>query len=234
MRFSQSLTLGALILGAATASAQVTPRRFAVSPRGGYLSFEKASGLEGTPVIGLDAMYAFNRYFMIGTGLSAARPSTRGQDFIASLTFGDTTLLVEVKQPVTLLDVNLAAMLRWPGATFSPYFIGSVGSYTLYLDQQVVGSNRKFSKLSATAGVGVNYRVSEGAGLQLDVRDFIFTDYDRDQLNPAAARFANIRFPEDVPVPPAAKKTVHNLMFSLGFSFTPTLAGGTPEEETTP
>lgn len=233
MRF-RSLTLCALLLGASAASAQVTPRRFAVIPRGGYVQFDDASGLQGAGVIGVDALYAINRFFQIGTGLSAGRPSTRGEDFIASLTFGDTTLLVQVTQPVTLIDVNLAATLRWPGDRFSPYLLGSVGSYLMYLDQQVVGGNNKIAKLSGTVGLGFNYRVAQGTGIQIDVRDLIFTDYDRDRLNPTAVRFANLRFPEDVPRPPTEKSTLHNLMFSLGFSFTPTLAGGTTEEEPTP
>ncbi|MDQ6635077.1 MAG: outer membrane beta-barrel protein [Gemmatimonadota bacterium] len=214
------VTLAAVALVAAAASAQDAPGRFAVMPRGGYLRFDRATSIEPNAALGLDAMYALTRNFSIGTGLTFSRPQTRGEDFIAQISFGDTTFLLKVTQPITIVDANVGAMLRLPGR-LTPYLLGAIGQYVMYLDPQVNSGSKKFTHTSGTLGGGFLYHVTDVTGLQLDLRDLIFTKYDRERLRPTQARFANTRFPEDVPTLPASKATVHNLMVSLGFSFTP-------------
>jgi len=234
MRFSRTLVAAALAMSASTVDAQVVARQFLVTPRGGDVKFDRASSIQGSGFVGLDAQYNINRMFGIGLSFLTSRPSTRGEDFVAALSFGDTTFLFEVQQPLTVVDIGVAATARLPmTGRFSPFVTGGVGAYTLYFDPQVVAGERRFQRMSATIGGGVNVQLGRQSGIQLDVRDLMFADYDRSRLNPTQARFANTRFIEDFPRPPSSKDLVHNIVFSIGFSFTPNVGGGEGETEGT-
>jgi hypothetical protein len=224
MRFSPCLVLAATVVAAGAAGAQVRAGQTLVTPRIGAVAFDKASGIEAGGFVGVEATYALTSMFSIGAGLSVAQANTRGEDFISTLTFGDTTYLYQVTQPLSVLNAEVVGMARLPftfADRFSPFLTAGVGGYTLYLDPQQNAGPRRFARMSGSVGGGLNIALGRAAGIQLDVRDMIFTDYKRDRLNPTEARFTGIRFPEDVPVPPKAKEIVHNLMFSLGFSFRP-------------
>lgn len=224
MRIVRGITLPlVLALVAPRAEAQADVHRFTVAPRGGYLHFDRASSIAPAAFVGVEATYAVTNFFTIGPTFAASRPSTRGEDFIASMSFADTTFLFQVQQPLGVFDIGLAASLRAPTmlGRVAPYLIGSVGTYVIYMDPQVMRGPRSFSKLSMAGGAGLNVRVSDRAGVMLEVRDHIFTDYDRTRLNPTSTQFQNSRFVEDFPAPPAAKSTIHNLAFSLGFRYVP-------------
>lgn len=235
------LVLGAALLAllpvaSTVAQAQAEPRQWTISPRAGYVSYQRESSLENTEFLGVDLSYNLSRMFSLGTNLSVARPQTRGEDFITSLTFGiptdgDTTYYFAVSQPVTVLDVGLNATARLPMDRFSPYLTAGIGSYSMFTNPQVNAESRRTSGLSGSVGAGINFRLGQNAGLQLDVRDQIFTKYKRDRLNPSESRFDETRFPEEFVAPPAAKETLHNIQFSIGFSFTPRLASEAPGEE---
>ena len=216
--------------------AQVLARQFVVTPRGGYIAFDRASSLENAGYIGVDANYGLTSMLAIGATFAAGRAQTRGTDFIAGMPFGDTTFLVAVTQPVGVVNAGVTATLRLPfGSRLSPYATGGIGGYTLYLDPQVVGGPERFSRLSGLLGAGINFQMGQTTGIQLDLRDMIFTGYRRARLDPTAAQFQAARFNEDLPSPPAPKSTLNNLVFSIGFSFRPTPSGTTtPEGETTP
>ena len=79
--------------------------------------------------------------------------------------------------------------------------------------------------MSGNFGGGVAVQLSSNAGIHFDVRDQIFTKYDRERLRASESRFAETRFPEEFVIPPAPKETLHNIQFSIGFSFTPRMAG---------
>ena len=232
MRFSRSLVAATLVaMTTSGAGAQVVARQFLVTPRGGYVTFDRASSIQGSGFVGLDAQYNITRMFAVGLTFLTSRPSTRGEDFVAALSFGDTTFLFEVQQPLTVVDVGLAATARLPMAgRFSPFLTGGVGAYTLYFDPQVVAGERRFQRMSATVGGGVNVQLGRQSGIQLDVRDMMFMNYDRSRLNPTQERFANTRFIEDFPRPPSSKDLVHNIVFSIGFSFTPNVGAGDDDE----
>ena len=53
------------------------------------------------------------------------------------------------------------------------------------------------------------------------VDDVIFLRYDRDRLSLSDPLFAEDLFPNPDPVPPAAKRTVHNVRLSVVFSYVP-------------
>lgn len=237
MRFVSCLPLLASVALPVAADAQAAERQFTITPRAGYVRFDRASSIENGGFIGADAVYSLTSAFSIGITASWARANTRGEDFVAALTFGDpsagdTTFYFNVTQPVSVVTYEAMAAARLPlaYARVSPFLMGGIGAYTVYLDPQVVAGSRKMSHLGASIGGGLEMRLGERSGLRLEVRDQIFTKYNRNRLSPTDPRFTATAFPEDFPTPPAAKETLHNLAFSFGVTLTPT-TGGEPETE---
>ena len=209
-------------------------RSFTLMPHVGVMRFSTYSGLESGPAIGLDARYDVAPRIALGTSVTLSRANTRGGDFVTALRYGDpskgdTTFIFRLQQPVTMLDASVNATLHVPSFTdrLEPYITGGAGVYSFFLDPQAnVGSARDFSRLSALLGGGLRMRVSQAAGITIDVRDHVFTNYDRDKLAASDARFRSGVYPEDFPPPPAARDVVHNLLFSIGFTWTPARAPG--------
>lgn len=203
-------------------------------PHVGVLRYSIFSGLENGPAIGLDARYDVAPRVALGTSVTLSRANTRGSDFVTMLRYGDpskgdTTFIFRLQQPVTMLDASLNATLRVPSFTdrVEPYVTGGAGVYSFFLDPQAnVGSARDFARLSALLGGGVRMRVSQAAGITIDVRDHVFTNYDRSKLAASDPRFRSGVYPEDYPAPPPARDVVHNLFFSIGFTWTPARAPG--------
>lgn len=202
-------------------------RQFVITPRGGYIRFDRASSLRAGPSIGIDAQYNFSRLFSLGTNFTFARANTRGEDFLTTLTYGlsstgDTTFVFGVQQPVSIVDAQLATMLHVPAyGRFSPFVTGGGGVYILYLDPDANRGSTRIVRPALSVGAGVDVRLSRVAGIRLDVRDQIFTRYDRDRLRPSDSRFQNPRVLEGFALPPESKRTVNNIMVNLGFTFTP-------------
>ena len=203
-------------------------RSFTLMPHVGMVRFSRYAGLENAPAIALDARYDLTPRIAIGTAIGLARANTRGSDFITALRYGDpargdTTLIFRLQQPVTMLDASLNATVTLPAfARLEPYVTGGAGLYTFFLDPQAnAGTARDFSRMSALLGGGLRLRLSSAAGLTLDVRDLVLTNFDRDRLAPSDARFRTNVYPEDFPAPPPTRDVLHNLLFSVGFTWTP-------------
>lgn len=232
MRIVCCLTLLASLMLPGAGDAQSVAHQITVAPRAGFLRFDRAASIENGGFIGGDAVYNLNSVFSFGVGASWARANTRGEDFVAALTFGDpakgdSTFYFNVTQPVSVVTYEAVATARLPiaSARLAPYLSGGVGAYTVYMDPQVVSAPRKLSHLGASVGAGVQLRLGERSGLRFDVRDQIFTSYDRARLSPTDPRFTAIAYPEDFPAPPKARETLHNIAFSFGFTFTPSRGG---------
>lgn len=226
MRLIHGAAVLALLAVSSVAHAQQEAQQWTISPRAGWVNYQREASLQNSQFLGLDVSYNLSRMFSVGTNLSVARPQTRGEDFVSSLTFGiptdgDTTYYFAVTQPVTVFDVGINATARFPLARFSPYITGGIGSYSLYTNPQVNRESRRTSAMSGNVGGGISMQLSSNAGIYFDVRDQIFTKYNRERLRPSEARFSEPRFPEEFVIPPAPKETLHNFQFSIGFSFTP-------------
>lgn len=217
-------------------------RQFVITPRGGFVAFDRATSLKGGAAVGLDAQYHFTPAFSLGTNFTFARANTRGEDFLTALTYGlvttgDTTFIFGVRQPVSVVDAQVAGVLRVPSrGRLSPFVTGGAGVYVLYLDPEANRGSTRIVKPSVMGGVGVDVRVSSTAGIRLDVRDIVFTKYDRERLRPSDDRFRNPLLLEGLALPPTPKRTINNFMFSLGFTFTPRgtddrTGPATPEED---
>ena len=246
MRLSLRMAACAVLAFASTAQGQATSeqtrtgaRPFSVTPRGGYIMFDDASGIKDAAALGLDATYNITPMIAITGAATFSRPITNGDEFLGAMYLGavpfDTTFLYRAQQPITVADLNIGARLSLPltMARISPYVQGGIGGYTLYLDPQASGQTgsrgNRVQRMSVTVGGGLAYRVSDALGISLDVRDMIFMNYDRERLNPVRPEARDTRFIEDFPAPPENKKTVHNIALQVGFTFVP--SAGTEEEE---
>jgi hypothetical protein len=212
-------------LATATGAAAQGAHPVAVTPHGGYIVFPSSSGIQNAAFIGVDAQYKLTSSLSVGATLSTSRPKTNGDDFIAALTYTDTTFLYTVVQPLNIFDAGAIATLHRSFGSLTPFVNAAVGAYKIYLDPQAVDGSKSFSRMFIGIGGGAEWEVSKSASLQFGLTDHMYQNFDRERLRPTAARFANTRFVEDVPTAPASSKTLHNLMFSVGFSYTPSLGG---------
>lgn len=221
--------LSSLALSAGVAGAQLAPKQFSVTTRLGTLTPERAASMDAQALVGLDAEYNLSKYFGIGTAVDVSRGNTRREDFLTRLRFGqaavaggDSIYYQYVSQPVNLVNLGLMGTLRYPGKKITPFVTGGVGTYVMILDAQINGKETRKNDLSLTGGAGVSFKLSDRAGIQLDVRTVQLQGFSRDFLNPARGReVLSVPFPEDFPTPPAAKNTALNTMISLGFRYIP-------------
>ena len=232
---SRALRVFALLaVTASVLSAQVQVKQFSVVTRLGSISPDRASSLNSGGVIGLDTEYSLSKWFAIGTSVDVSRTNTHREDFITRLRYGnagvgggDSIYYQALGQPINTINVGAFGLLRYPSTRLSPFVMGGVGTYTMLADVQVNGKTTRKNELSYTVGAGVWFKLGDRVGVQLDARAMTMTNYSRDFLNPARGRpeLGN-PFPEDFPLPPAAKNTAVNTLLTLGFRYIPGAIGG--------
>ena len=229
MRLTTILGFAVVALASATtAGAQLVRREFRVTPAFGFARFDEATSIENAPHVGLSTDFAITPNLAIGLSFGSSQPETHAEDFLRAQRFGDTTYVFGVRQSLSVLDYGARALFALPElGRLAPFAHGGAGFYTIYLDPQVSGGPSRVTKTMFSVGGGANVRVRGRAGVTLDVRDMIFTGYNRDRLYQATP--SDFAFGEDFPRAAATKKTTHNLVFSIGFSFTPSL-GGTEDD----
>lgn len=221
------------VLGTAGAAGAQNPSgQFTVITKAGAFAPTRAASLQTSGVVGIDALYGLGRFFGIGTSVNVARTNTRAEDFITTITLGtiaagDTTYFYETGQPVNLLDGSVLAMARLPiGDRLTPYLVGGVGGYGIFLDPEINRGRRNFQGMTSTFGGGLSFRISQRAGIQFDVRNQTYFKYKADQLDPSNGRFPNVFFIEDFPTRPDRKSTVNMLSYTIGFRYVPSGRGG--------
>jgi hypothetical protein len=201
-------------------AAPLTAQQFDVGPKLGFLMFKEATGLKRSPALGLDAMYHISSRLSIGARFDVSRPSTDGAFFPAEMSFGDTTLIFAVKQPVTLLNFGAQAQVE-TGGSFSVFATGSAGGYSITLDPQAARGRRSLTEFGFAAGGGLRLRTGGGTSIRLEVQDLVLTNFRRRDLNPVEPRFQPVRFPNALERHDEFDGTAHNLYLSIAFSFTP-------------
>jgi hypothetical protein len=226
MRSRSVLALaGALALAVATPARAQVPHRFQVGPRLGWLTYAEQSGIKNSGLVGIDAMYFLNRNLGVGFSLDFARPQTDGAFFPAEFTFGDTTFIYQASYPITVFQYQLMGIYTLGSGRLSPYLIGGLGQYRLFIDPQAAAAQRQVAHTLATVGGGINVRLGSNAGLRFEVRDFVYTGFDLNEVNQVNSRFNPRRFPDLAPVPndQCYQETcrLNNLQFAFGFTFIP-------------
>jgi hypothetical protein len=221
--------LALLAVSASALSAQVQVKSFALVTRLGAATPERAASLNSGGLIGLDAEYAFNKWFGLGTSVEVMRNNTHREDFLTRLRYGnsgtgggDSIYYQYVGQAISTINVSAMGTLRLPSEKISPFLVAGIGNYTMIADAQVNGKTARQNDMSLTFGGGIWLKLADRVGMQLDVRALQFHGFERDFLNPAAGRREQFTpFVEDFPAPPAEKNTPMSTTFTLGFRYVP-------------
>jgi hypothetical protein len=205
--------------------AQAQGGQFAVAPRVSYQIFDNSSALDNAWMLGLDALYYFGESgFALGLTLDMSRPETQGDFFTPiRLDFGPENELHFVGVRTTLVQTSLEAAYRFGGIDrrWAPYVMAGGGVYAIYPDnQQQEGFGTVYGP-AANIGAGLEFAIGEQTGFRLDVMDYVYFDYDREELNVVKEAFRDDRFPEMHGTPPDPKSTIHNIRLSLAFVFVP-------------
>lgn len=231
-RWLAAVGLCALLMPTAVA-AQETP--WSVDLDAGAVVYQEASSLQTGWLVGLTALYDLSPNLSIGPFTDFVRVETDGSFFVEVLDFGaDSSRAFYVGQRIHTLHYGAMAKFQFsPDARFDPYLVGGAGGYTMFLEGQ---SNDGFGRISNPMfqiGGGIHYAVSEATGIQIDVRDAIYTSFDREDLNPILPQHRNCPVPgspsAQCTLPgverdlPANEETLHNIRVSVGLRYIPGL-----------
>jgi len=242
-RAAWGVACAVLLLAPMGAGAQqddaATERLWRVVPSFGAFIYDEASALEDAPFFGGELSFPVSEFISLGTSITFARPEVDGQQFPYALfqVANDSLVLFEVGQQVTQLSYAALASVGSDFGRVRVYGQGGIGGWTVFMDPQSqtslakIGGEDNMSGILIPVGAGVVFDVGSRAGIRLDVRDEIYTDFDRERLNPVEPRFFNdctdhdqqltVCFPELNPTPTEASSTLHNIRLTLGFEFTP-------------
>jgi opacity protein-like surface antigen len=231
----------------ATGSTTTAGGRFSVTPVLGYMHWDNASALANKKAdgqggftktattdnltFGLSADYHVVPALGVGFYFEAARPTTRGDYFPSALFNFGANLPAElsvVSQRVTVLMYGVEGTFRFGVGRLQPYVGAGAGAVTVNADPQQSNANASFTHPSFQVGGGLGWRTSENTAVTLDVRDYVFTSWNREQLNAVDPSFQNTIFPAANVNPPAAKSTLNNIRLALGFTFVPKRGGDAP------
>ena len=233
MRVLNWLALAGLAVAVpSTVHAQSEQGAWSVEVSAGTQMYAVSSSLLSSPMLALEALYQVTPRIAVGPAIQFHRADTDGSFYVAAVDFGaDSTRIYEVGQSLSALHYGFNAHVSvMPGGSLDPYVILGAGGATLYLDTQANDNFRRVTHQMVQGGAGVRYVVNESAGIQLDVRDVIYMNFDRDVLNPVAERLRNCksdgacRFPEaertDIP---DKQDMIHNIRLSIGLTYIPGL-----------
>jgi len=223
--------------------------RWEISPRIGMVFWDNAAGLQDPALssgdcdfpqfnhecgsafnnlmAGLSAHYGVTNQIALGLTFDVARPVSNGAYFpAAEIEIGGVQELTLVSQRLTVIQYQVEGEWSPKFARLAPFVVASAGGYTVYkdaakADQAGVTGFETFSGPMFSIGLGLNWAFGEGSGLRVELRDMIYTDWDRNELNPVQEQFQTDLFPDLLPAPPDDSSTLNNFRLSLGFFFIP-------------
>lgn len=236
MRAAVALT----VLLAVDAAAQDVVRRWDVGTHIGFTSFDKGTGLDGAPFVGMDATYhgLLGRRIAgldlgFGMNFAASQPQTLGDQFpVVQLDFGDTTFLHTVAQRITLLQFGAHGRVGTAVGPVNVYALGGTGGYSITVNPRQNARNETFVHQLWQGGLGASYAIRDNIGVRVEGRSVWFTGFDRDRLDPTISYTRDRRVRDALPPPHPEPKDglAQNWQFSLVFNYVPTRVGGTPSE----
>ncbi len=211
------------------AQAQVERGEWTLTLRGGPVMYAEASAIELGTGVAVEALYYVSPRFAIGPVGDYVHSKTDGRYFIGVMNFGpDSTHVYEVGQSIGVLQYGAAGLFDlMPENNIAPYLAAGAGGYTIYLQPTSNDMPKRSRGMLLQAGGGVRFTLGDATAIQLDVRDLIYMDFDRDELNPVRPAHRNrqadgtIRFPGAEHDLPEATSTVHNIRVSIGFRYIP-------------
>jgi len=199
----------------------------------GMQGYDSSSGMNSGAFLSAGAIYQITDRIGVGPSLQYTRNSSDGSFYTGVLDFGaDSARVFQVGQ--TLNTLHYTADVRFdflPENDIDPYVLGGIGGYTTYLETQANSGIGRLSDLLFQIGGGIRWSVSEGAGVIIDLRDVVYTNWDREDLNPIRPEHRNCsvpgdpgstcRFPDAETSTPDANSTLHNIRFTIGLTFIP-------------
>lgn len=237
------LALAAAAFLPAVAAAQMQVRRWDVGTHIGYTSFDKGTGLDGAPFVGVDATYrGLLRRTVAGLDLgfggnfAASQPETIGDQFpVVQLDFGDTTFLQTVAQRITLLQFGIHGAVSTGLGPLRVYALGGTGGYSITVNPRQNARNETFVHQLWQGGVGASYAIRETIGVRIEGRSVWFTGFDRDRLDPTISYTRDRRVRDALPPPHPEPKDglAQNWQVSLVFNYVPNRVAGVPTEPET-
>ncbi|MBI4540641.1 MAG: outer membrane beta-barrel protein [Gemmatimonadetes bacterium] len=202
----------------AVAYAQVRTGTFQVTPYAAFLSPDNSSAIRDAGMVGIEAAYYFAPSFAVGVTGNFGRSKSDGTYFgAARFPLGDSLVTLHIDQKLSIATYGAIAKVGLSVGRLSPFVAGGVGGYFLFLDPQSNDKPVTVSDLGFEVGGGFHLALTERAGIRADLRDLVFTGYDRDALNLVNPRFRTDTFLEGAP--PPEKATIHNVRVSFGFSY---------------
>ncbi len=233
MRALNRLTLAGLAMAFPSgAHAQSEQGAWSVEVSAGTQMYAASSSLTTSPMLALEALYQVTPRVALGPAVQFHRADTDGSFFVAAVDLGaDSTRIYQVGQTLSAFHYGLNAHVSlMPGGSLDPYVVLGAGGATLYLDTQANDDFRRVTHQMMLGGAGVRYAVTESSGIQVDVRDVVYRNFDREVLNPVEERLRNCtgdgacRFPDAERADlPEKQDTIHNIRLSIGFTYVPGL-----------
>lgn len=214
----------------ATAAPAQVAGRYQVSAMGAWTQWDESSGLEDAVAGGIDARYFLTGNLGAGFYFQASRPNTDGTFFpLVRLDFGDTVLVYTVAQQVGSFDLGVQAFYRVViGSRLAVVGFGGGGIYAFSVDPQQADFPRRpgtfdrfFYEPEYTFGGSLDIALGQNAGFRVEVRDLVYADFDRDRFNLSDPLFREENLPHPRLELPEKKDTIHNLRYTVGFTFVP-------------
>ena len=235
-----ALALAATAMLSVDAPAQLQARRWDVGTHIGITSFDKGTGIDGSPFVGVDATYRgllqktlAGLDLGFGINFAASQPQTIGDQFpVVQLDFGDTTFLHTVAQRITLLQFGAHGAVSTGFGALRVYALGGTGGYSITVNPRQNARNETFVHQLWQGGLGATYALSETIGIRLEGRSVWFTGFDRDRLDPTVGYTRDRRVRDALPPPHPEPKDglAQNWQLSLVFNYVPNRVSGTPSE----
>src|SRR5574341_469433 len=199
------LLLAGLAMGATSLAGQQPEGRWQVIPSVGVIRFDRTSALSSTDE-------GLSTTMWLSGGLSAlysVRPDLRA-----------------ISQRVVFLGYGVVAAWDVPALrSFGPYLKVGAGGHSVLLDVQRTNSTGQAGGAEFVVGGGWNRRLRGNLAIQLELLDYMWSNWDRDKLNTVAPSEQNTVFEEDNPIAVNWEKPslIHNLRLAFGFKFTPAI-----------
>lgn len=213
---------------------------------GGAILHQNASAIQSvSPVINFKGRFYATENIGLGFSLDYARTETDDDIFpLGQFSFGtaDSTIFVALKQPISLFHYQFQGTFGTNLGSIYPYLSAGIGGYTIYMDPQQNDGPVRQSDLLLSFGGAFKLGLTSATAIEVAVRDVIYTDFNRDDLNPIPDRTCRVsgdkqfsgttcpneRFPfldpeRSDPDFSGPESTIHNIVITASFSFIPGL-----------
>lgn len=234
MRSSTRTLMATLVaLGAAMPAQAQDPGQYSVTVLGGVAMYPDGTALQSAPTAGLEAHYLASSMLGIGFYVMGARPTTDERFFpLTRMEFKDTVYHYLTSQQVLNVDYGISASLRGSVGRFELMGLGGVGRYWFSLDDERISGPAipsqeqdldTFGGMEYMVGGAVGMNFGESGTIRLQVRDMIYTDFDRNRFDLSEPLLAarNMPHPHQELLDSENKSTTHNLRAQIGLTFYP-------------